>query len=120
MDALRVRVGQRIAAAATDVRAAWSTDRSALGEPTRVESPTADGTGRTTEFEHGTVYWTPRTGAWPVTGAIADAWRAQGAERSSLGYPTSAEYDVPAGRQQNFEHGALTWNRTSDAVLPPP
>ncbi len=119
MDALRARVGQLIAASATDVRAAWATDRSALGEPTRVESTTADGAGRATDFERGSVYWTPRTGAWPVTGAIATAWRAEGAERSSLGYPTSAEYDVPAGRQQNFEHGALTWNRATAAVAPP-
>jgi uncharacterized protein with LGFP repeats len=119
MDALRVRVAERIAASAPDVRAAYSADRSVLGEPTRVESPTADGTGRTTDFERGSVYWTPRTGAWSVSGPIAAAWRARGAERSALGYPTSAEYDVPAGRQQNFEFGALTWNRTSGAVLPP-
>jgi hypothetical protein len=119
MDALRVRVAERIAASAPDVRAAWSADRPALGEPISVESPTADGTGRRTEFEHGTVYWTPRTGAWAVSGPIAATWRGQGSERSVLGYPTSAEYDVPAGRQQNFEYGALTWNRTSGAVLPP-
>lgn len=119
MDALRARVGQLIAASATDVRAAWASDRSALGEPTRVESPTADGAGRTTDFERGAVYWSPGTGAWPVVGAIATAWRADGAERSALGYPTSAEYAVPSGSQQNFERGALTWDRATGRVGPP-
>jgi hypothetical protein len=119
LEPLRARVQQLIDQAATDVRTAWSDDRATLGEPVRVESPTADGAGRSTDFEHGTVVWSPRTGAWPVTGAIAEHWRAAGAEGSPLGYPTSAEYDVPTGRQQNFEHGALTWTRGSGAVGAP-
>ena len=119
MEPLRAKVQELIAGAASDVRTAWSADRDALGEPTRVESPTVDGTGRRTDFERGTVVWSPRTGAWPVTGAIAEHWRGAGAEGSPLGYPTSAEYDVPTGRQQNFEHGALTWSRGSGAVAAP-
>jgi uncharacterized protein with LGFP repeats len=118
MEPLRAMVQQLIGQAASDVRTAWTADRAVLGEPTRVESPTADGTGRSTDFEHGTVFWSPRTGAWPVTGAIADHWRAAGAERSPLGYPTSAEFDVPGGRRQDFEHGALTWTRATGAVGP--
>ena len=119
MEPLRAKVQELIAGAASDVRTAWSADRDALGEPTRVESPTVDGTGRRTDFERGSVVWSPRTGAWPVTGAIAEHWRGAGAEGSPLGYPTSAEYDVPTGRQQNFEHGALTWTRGSGAVAAP-
>ncbi|GLZ45929.1 N-acetylmuramoyl-L-alanine amidase [Actinomycetospora sp. NBRC 106375] len=119
MEPLRAKVQELIAQAAGDVRTAWSADRALLGEPTRVEAPTADGQGRSTDFEHGTVIWSPRTGAWPVTGAIAEHWRAAGAERSPLGYPTSGEYDVPTGRQQNFEHGALTWARTTGTVGAP-
>jgi uncharacterized protein with LGFP repeats len=119
MEPLRAMVQGLIEQSATDVRAAWAADRAVLGEATRVEGPTADGTGRRTDFEHGTVIWSPRTGAWPVTGAIAEQWRGAGAERSPLGYPTSGEYDVPAGRQQNFEHGALTWTRATNGVGPP-
>ncbi|MDD7939268.1 N-acetylmuramoyl-L-alanine amidase [Actinomycetospora lutea] len=116
MDPLRDQVQRLIAGSATDVRTAWSAQRASLGEPTRVESPTADGTGRVTTFEHGTVIWSPRTGAWTVTGAIADHWRGAGAEGSPLGYPTGAEHDVPGGRAQAFEHGALTWDRATGAV----
>jgi uncharacterized protein with LGFP repeats len=119
MEPLRAKVQELIAGAASDVRTAWSADRDALGEPTRVESPTVDGAGRRTDFERGSVVWSPRTGAWPVTGAIAAHWRGAGAEGSPLGYPTSAEYDVPTGRQQNFEHGALTWTRGSGTVAAP-
>jgi uncharacterized protein with LGFP repeats len=54
-----------------------------------------------------------------VTGAIAGQWRAAGGEASALGYPTSAEYDVPNGRQQDFEHGRLTWSRDTGAVSRP-
>jgi hypothetical protein len=119
MAPLRAKVKALIDESATDVRAAWTAQRAMLGEPTRVESPTVDGTGRRTDFERGSVVWSPRTGAWPVTGAIAEHWRAAGAEGSPLGYPTSAEYDVPTGRQQNFEHGALTWTRGSGTVAAP-
>ncbi|MEJ2862766.1 N-acetylmuramoyl-L-alanine amidase [Actinomycetospora flava] len=116
MDPLRDKVQQLISESASDVRTAWSAQRASLGEPTRVESPTVDGTGRITTFEHGTVIWSPRTGAWPVTGAIAEHWREAGAEGSPLGYPIGAERDVPGGRQQAFEHGALTWDRATGAV----
>jgi uncharacterized protein with LGFP repeats len=119
MDALRERVSAIIGAAAPDVRKAWTASRAALGAATRVESPTADGRGRFTDFERGSVYWSPATGAWDVAGAIRDRWRAQGAERSPLGLPTSGEYAVPGGRQQNFEHGALRFDAATGAVAPP-
>ena len=116
MEPLRATVQQLIGESATDVRAAWSAQRASLGEPIQVESPTSDGTGRVTTFERGTVIWSPRTGAWPLTGAIAERWREAGAEGSPLGYPTGAEYDVPGGRAQGFERGALTWDRASGTV----
>lgn len=116
MDPLRDQVQRLIAGSASDVRTAWSAQRASLGEPTRVESPTTDGAGRFTTFEHGTVIWSPRTGAWSVTGAIAEHWRGAGAEASPLGYPTGAEHDVPGGRAQAFEHGALTWDRATGTV----
>ena len=41
-------------------------------------------------FETGTLYWSPATGAHPVTGAVADAWARQGWEGGPLGYPVTA------------------------------
>ncbi|MEJ2888787.1 N-acetylmuramoyl-L-alanine amidase [Actinomycetospora aeridis] len=119
MGPLRAKVKALIEGSAGDVRTAWSAQRGSLGEPTRVESPTVDGTGRYTVFEHGTVIWSPGTGAWTVTGAIADHWQRAGAEGSALGYPTGAERDVPGGRQQAFQHGALTWDSATGAVRGP-
>jgi hypothetical protein len=115
MDTIRAEVNKLVAAAGTDVRAAWA-DRPDLGDPDRVEQATADGRGRFTDFAHGSVYWSPDTGAHQLSGPILDAWRARGADRSSLGLPTGEEYTTSAGRAQAFEHGVLRWNRTSGAT----
>lgn len=34
---------------------------------------------------------------------------ALGAERSSIGYPTSDEYPVAGGRRTDFDRGAIVW-----------
>ena len=62
---------------------------SPLGAPT---SPEAAGAGSTryVRFANGAVYWSPESGAEPVTGAIYDAWASLGFERGALGLPTSA------------------------------
>lgn len=87
-----------------------------LGAPT---SPEAIGEGSTkyATFEHGAVYWSPETGAQPITGAIYDAWAALGYERGMLGLPTSAEIPEPEWIGQNFQHGTLNYNRASGAVI---
>ncbi|WP_157646921.1 N-acetylmuramoyl-L-alanine amidase [Actinomycetospora chiangmaiensis] len=115
MDGIRAEVNKLVAAAGTDVRAAWA-DRPELGDPDRVEQSTADGRGRFTDFAHGSVYWSPDTGAHELTGPILDAWRARGADRSELGLPTGEEFTTAAGRAQAFEHGVLRWDRTSGAT----
>ncbi|OBK18248.1 LGFP repeat-containing protein [Mycobacterium asiaticum] len=83
---------------------------SALGAPT---SPEADGAGasRFATFAKGAMYWSPDTGAQPVTGAIYDAWAAQSYERGPLGLPTSAEIHEPLRITQNFQHGTLNFER---------
>jgi uncharacterized protein with LGFP repeats len=48
------------------IRGKWSSlgwERSFLGYPTSDEQSTEDGTGRFSEFEHGSIYWSPATGA---------------------------------------------------------
>lgn len=87
-----------------------------LGVPT---SPEAIGEGSTkyATFEHGAVYWSPETGAQPITGAIYDAWASLGYERGRLGLPTSAELAEPEWVGQNFQHGTLNYDRASATVI---
>ncbi|OOK75585.1 LGFP repeat family protein [Mycobacterium kansasii] len=46
---------------------------SVLGAPTSPEAEAA-GAARYVTFAKGAMYWSPETGAQPVTGAIYDAW----------------------------------------------
>jgi uncharacterized protein with LGFP repeats len=89
---------------------------SALGAPTSPESTGAGGT-RYVIFEKGAVYWSPASGAQPVTGAIYTAWGTLGYEHSALGLPTSAEIQEPEWVVQNFQHGTLNIDRGSRAVV---
>ena len=89
------------------------------GEPYLRAGATAGGRGRYNDYAWGSVYWSPTTGGWEIYGAIRDFWRARGAESSPLGYPTSNEYDVAGGRQQNFERGVLRWLSATGAVFSP-
>lgn len=50
----------------------------ALGYPKSSEHVIKDD-GRFSEFEHGSIYWTHQTGAWPVRGRVFEAWVAEGA-----------------------------------------
>ncbi|MGI9125104.1 MAG: N-acetylmuramoyl-L-alanine amidase, partial [Mycobacterium sp.] len=110
----------------------WENDGgkvSPLGMPT---SPEAAGTGdsRYATFEHGAMYWSPETGAQPLTGAIYEAWAQLGYERGALGMPTSGEIAEPEWIVQNFQHGTLNFDRQThnvirvidgvSLVLPPP
>jgi uncharacterized protein with LGFP repeats len=102
---------------------------SPLGAPTSPETP-GDRSSRYVTFDKGAIYWSPPTGAAPLTGAIYDAWATLGFERGALGLPTSAEIQEPQWIGQNFQHGTLnldretlTITRVIDGValtLPPP
>lgn len=75
----------------------------ALGCPLTPELVNPDGEGRRTQFMGGTIYWHPRTGAWPVWGAIGDYWCNEGCEAGWMGYPIGYEYTVGSEIRQNFE-----------------
>ena len=62
------------------------------------------------------MYWSPETGAEPVTGAIYDAWASLSYERGPLGLPTSAEIQEPLQITQNFQHGTLNFERLTGNV----
>src|SRR5207302_1070502 len=89
------------------VRAKWASmgwERSVLGYPTADETPTPDGTGRFNYFSrHGAIYWTPRTGAWSIHGAILDKWASMGWESSFLGVPVTDE-DTTPNKIGNFNY----------------
>ena len=89
---------------------------SAVGLPRTDELTTPDRRGRYNQFATGLVYWTPQTGAWPVRGAILDAWAKAGYERSAYGYPRSDEYAVSGGIRQDFERGSLFYDTRTAAV----
>ncbi len=114
------------------ILARWEADggvASPLGAPT---SPEAAGYGATryATFERGAMYWSPDSGAQPLTGAIYQAWASLGYERGALGMPTSGEIAEPEWIVQNFAHGTLNFDRLTrnvvrvidgvSLVLPPP
>ncbi|MDP9406583.1 MAG: CAP domain-containing protein [Actinomycetota bacterium] len=87
--------------------------RSVLGAPLTAELPTPGRVGRYTVFQGGSIYWTPRTGAHEVYGAIRNRWAGERWEAGRLGYPTRGEYDVAGGRATDFERGRIVWERAT-------
>jgi uncharacterized protein with LGFP repeats len=84
--------------------------------PTSPEAAGNKGT-RYATFERGAIYWSPATGAQPLTGAIYEAWASLGYELGALGLPTSAEISEPEWIVQNFQHGTLNFDRQTHNVL---
>lgn len=86
-----------------------------LGRPT---SPEASGQGpaRYVTFERGAMYWSPESGAEPITGELYRVWGSLGFERGALGLPTSAEIAEPLWIVQNFQHGTLNFDREKGSV----
>jgi hypothetical protein len=83
-----------------------------FGVPCTDETPTPDREGRFNHFNKNTasIYWTPRTGAHTIYGAIRQRWSELGGEKSYLGYPTSDEVAfADGGRANEFEHGGIYW-----------
>jgi uncharacterized protein with LGFP repeats len=114
------------------ILAKWETmgkDNSPLGAPRSPEAA-GEGSARYATFDRGAVYWSPESGAEPLTGAIYEAWASLGYERGALGLPTSGEIQEPQWIVQNFQHGTLNFDRENGTVtrvidgvpeeLPPP
>jgi hypothetical protein len=102
-----------------------------LGYPITDERPTSDGRGRFNHFRavqlpdkpEGSIYWTQKTDAHAISGAIRRRWAELGFEGSFLGYPTADEVDFPpglpppeGGRVVPFEGGAIYWWPDTGAI----
>jgi uncharacterized protein with LGFP repeats len=53
---------------------ALGAEHGVLGPVVRCESDTRPRVGRYNDFVSGNIYWSPRTGAWEVHGAILGRW----------------------------------------------
>ncbi|WP_167467821.1 choice-of-anchor D domain-containing protein [Arthrobacter oryzae] len=104
------------------IRAKWAAlgwEAGPLGYPTTDESASPDRVGQYNHFSGAagnSIYWSPKTGAHWIRGAIRTKWASLGWERSRLGYPASDEYSVSVGRASNFQNGRLTWNSKTSWV----
>ena len=81
-----------------------------LGFPKSGEIKALDGKGRLVRFEHGSIYWSPETGAWEVTSDMIDKWGEKGFEGGELKFPTGPVKKVGDGLVQEFQGGILTRN----------
>ncbi len=96
---------------------AMGSENSVLGFPVSDEEATPNRQGRFNHFEGGSIYWSARTGAHAVYGAIRERWGQVGWENSALGFPLSDEYSIPGGRAQDFQYGSITWTPGGGAVV---
>ncbi|NAZ73959.1 hypothetical protein GTQ99_00740 [Kineococcus sp. T13] len=90
-----------------------------FGYPTSQEVPIRNG-GVFQNFQGGTFYWSPSTGAHALQGSILDAYRRAGSEGGSLGYPTSSEFDIAGGKRTNFQRGYIEWSAARGALVNQP
>lgn len=87
-----------------------------LGKQVGQERRDAAG-GRAWDFEKGSVYWSGKTGAHPVSGNTLKKYKELGAEGGALGYPVGEERPAAESVQQTFEHGFITANRAGDTSV---
>jgi uncharacterized protein with LGFP repeats len=89
-----------------------------LGFPVADDGGTADGTGALVRLQGGVVYWSARTGAHDVRGAILDRWRSLGAQTGVLGYPVGDDTAAwGGGYETRFSGGTIYWSPQSGAQM---
>ncbi|GAB3622387.1 hypothetical protein GCM10027418_04690 [Mariniluteicoccus endophyticus] len=92
-------------------------EKGRLGLPTGPERCGYAGGGCFQTFAGGSVYWSPASGAHPLSGRIGDRWGSLGWENGRLGYPVGDEMCglVRGGCWQQFQGGRLYWSPKTDA-----
>jgi hypothetical protein len=98
---------------------ALGSEQSVLGYPITDESGTPDGVGRYNQFQNGSIYWSPETGAHEVHGAILELWKSLGWETSYLGYPLTDELATADGKGHYnvFQGGTIYWYPETGAYV---
>jgi uncharacterized protein with LGFP repeats len=81
-------------------------------------SESVNGGGIGQAFQHGSIYWTSRYGAFAVSGGIRDYYFSLNGERGSLGWPNgSQECDTSGMCAQSFEGGTVVWSQRTGGWL---
>ena len=104
------------------IRALWAAhgvERGDLGYPTTDEVANPNKAGVAQGFQNGTVFWSDKTGAHLVKGAILEAYQKAGFEGSTLGYPTSDEIPLRGGAFSRFAGGAIYFSPGTGAHVVP-
>ncbi len=70
--------------------------------------------GHKVKFVHGMIYTAPSTGPQVIYGRILDRWSRAGGARSDFGYPTTDVFTIDGGLRVQFQHGVISWDRSSD------
>ncbi|MGM0655783.1 MAG: LGFP repeat-containing protein [Thermodesulfobacteriota bacterium] len=93
-----------------------------LGRPIDNENPCIDGVGRYRDYEKGSIYFHPNTGAHTIHGAILHKWSKYGSERG-FGYPINDTSFAPDGtglynhfKDNNGEH-SIYWTYETGAHM---
>ena len=75
------------------------------------EMDLGDGRGRVRDYQNGSIYFTPQTGAHEVHGFIRIHYGRLRGHRGFLGYPKTDELGTPDGRGRfnHFEGGSIYW-----------
>ncbi len=79
-----------------------------LGFPLSDELTCADGAGKYSDFQNGSVYYHPTYGTHQVMGSLLAKWRLQGAETGALGYPVADPVVCDTGLVQRFCNGQVS------------
>ena len=80
-----------------------ASEKNPVGLPVTDELSAPDNVGRFNHFTKGSIYWTPKTGAQFVMGAIRGKWSYMHWERGPAGYPKTGELATPAPK----DYGSL-------------
>lgn len=95
--------------------AASGWENGVLRYPTSGEAPARNG-GVYQNYQGGTLYWTPSTGAQPVSGSFLQLYGSLGYENGFLGYPVGGENPIRSGGvYQLFQGGVAYWSPASGA-----
>ena len=68
------------------------------------------------QYEGGSIYWSPSSGARVVSGPILSHWGTQGWEAGALGYPVEEVRSVTGGQSQRFAGGTLVYTAATGQV----